>query len=489
MRPLLVVLSLLVVAWVIATPASAEVSCVNWNTREFFERAGVEDISRCLNTGSKVTAKNKSGWTPLHIAAGWNKTPAVVTFLIKAGANLNAQDEFGLTPLHWATAFGKNPAVLTALLDAGANPLMGNLAGEIPWDYVKTNPALKGAKLHKQLAQISCNAWNKKSFFEIANLADISRCLKTDNPNARDEKGRTPLHYIAMFNKTAQAVKALVNAGARVNARDEKGRTPLHRAVVHGKSPAVVTALLEAGARVNAKDVAGWTPLHYAAQRDKTPSVIKILLKAGAEVNERNKGGWTPLHLAVGGVRAREIYMAHFLAPFEAKIASLKAATVALIAALKKGHSHIAAQHRRKLVGLEAELADIRAGIAALQEGHWAEAVGHRRKLVHTTQVEKAQKKALLKKVWEKTSGSYPAVVSVLLQAGAKIDAKTRNGVTPLHQAAGYGIPKIVASLLDAGANPTIKDKKGQTPWDYAKENPDLKGTDIYWRLNEARFK
>ena len=33
------------------------VSCVNWNTREFFECASVEEISHCLEAGSKVTAE------------------------------------------------------------------------------------------------------------------------------------------------------------------------------------------------------------------------------------------------------------------------------------------------------------------------------------------------------------------------------------------------------------------------------------------------
>ena len=34
-----------------------------------------------------------------------------------------------------------------------------------------------------------------------------------------------------------------------------------------------------------------------------------------------------------------------------------------------------------------------------------------------------------------------------------------------------------------------LKDKSGKTPWDYAKENPALKGTEVYRRLKEARFR
>ncbi len=49
--------------------------------------------------------------------------------------------------------------------------------------------------------------------------------------------------------------------------------------------------------------------------------------------------------------------------------------------------------------------------------------------------------------------------------------------------------PAVVALLLDAGADPAAKDKEGKTPRDYAKVNAAIKGTDPYWRLNEARFK
>ena len=42
--------------------------------------------------------------------------------------------------------------------------------------------------------------------------------------------------------------------------------------------------------------------------------------------------------------------------------------------------------------------------------------------------------------------------------------------------------------MLEAGADGKALDRSNETPFDYAKENPALKGTDGYWRLNEARF-
>ena len=45
-----------------------------------------------------------------------------------------------------------------------------------------------------------------------------------------------------------------------------------------------------------------------------------------------------------------------------------------------------------------------------------------------------------------------------------------------------------IAALLAAGANPGLRNADGLTPWDLADQNEALKGSDIYWRLNDAQF-
>ncbi len=94
-----------------------------WNTKEFFERAGAADTLRRLQDGDDVNARDERGWTPLHRAAAFGRTPGVVTALVEAGAAPNARDRKGRTPLHVAACFGKAvPAVAEALLAAGADP-------------------------------------------------------------------------------------------------------------------------------------------------------------------------------------------------------------------------------------------------------------------------------------------------------------------------------------------------------------------------------
>lgn len=53
------------------------------------------------------------------------------------------------------------------------------------------------------------------------------------------------------------------------------------------------------------------------------------------------------------------------------------------------------------------------------------------------------------------------AVINLLLENYAYIDAASPNGTTPLMMAASYGTPEAVKLLLEAGADPLIKNEQG----------------------------
>jgi ankyrin repeat protein len=65
-------------------------------------------------------------------------------------------------------------------------------------------------------------------------------------------------------------------------------------------------------------------------------------------------------------------------------------------------------------------------------------------------------------------SGGMSAVIQLLLDHYAYIDAESPNGSTPLMMAAMYGSADAVKTLLSAGADPTVKNSRGLGALDFA---------------------
>ena len=83
-----------------------------------------------------------------------------------------------------------------------------------------------------------------------------------------------------------------------------------------------------------------------------------------------------------------------------------------------------------------------------------------------------------------------PETVTALVNAAADPNARDVFGLTPLHRAAAFSqTPEIVTALVNAGADPNARNEDGDTTFELIPEDSPLKGTDVYWRLNEARFR
>ena len=200
--------------------------------------------------GADPDATDGKGRTPLHLVAVLGTDPEIVTALVRAGADLDAPDARGRTPLGFAEKFSVTPAIVAALREAVTD---ANARSE------KTTPSADAEP-------VSCGRWNTAAFFRRATSDDVARCLETQDPNARNRNGRTPMHYAAQSASPA-LVAALAQAGAELNAPDAKGGwTPLHLAAWFSTTPSVVAALLSAGADPAARDKAGKTPWDYAQE-------------------------------------------------------------------------------------------------------------------------------------------------------------------------------------------------------------------------------
>ena len=208
------------------------------------------------------------------------------------------------------------------------------------------------------------------------------------------------------------------------------GSTPLYLAAWRNQNPDVIKALLAAGADPMSRGgfLIKGTPLHAAA-RNENLDVIKALLATGSDPMARDETGETPLHVAAGNNK-----------------------NPAVIALLVEAGARLEA---RAILGR-----------TPLHEAADSEGTG--------------------------------AVVLALLAVGANTEARDEYGNTPLHKAANCCFSfssddvrhagDAIEALLDGGADPTARNAAGKTPWDFAQENKALKGSDAYWRLNEARF-
>lgn len=112
---------------------------------------------------------------------------------------------------------------------------------------------------------------------DIANIAKAA-AKKGFDINIKDDLGKNALHYAANINSSTAVIDALKNAGIELNAKDSKSQTALHIAVLN-RNADMVNALIAAGANVKATDGEGKTP-RQLAKAIKAKKIKKILKKA-----------------------------------------------------------------------------------------------------------------------------------------------------------------------------------------------------------------
>jgi len=225
----------------------------------------LEVIQLLVEKGADVNAKDAQGWTPLHVAAG-NGHADVVEFLVGKSVDVNARDRYGRTPLHYAAlrwltfAWANVPVLLINRIISNTfiRDLLINLYKMVLSDILHEDKFIeiinKINREYEFTSEISVRVhetffrWNvKRNHRKVAELllergADV---------NAADTLFNTPLHLAALVDNQ-EVVKLLIERGADVNARNNRGWTPLHIAA-YWNHPELAELLIEKGADVNAK--------------------------------------------------------------------------------------------------------------------------------------------------------------------------------------------------------------------------------------------
>ncbi len=425
-------------------------------------------VRALLAKPAEVRATDADGTTPLHWAVRADDVE-MVRALLKAGARAHVANRYGASPLSVAAVNG-NPEIVQALLDAGALAEAVVSRGQtVLMTAARTGNPEVVAKL-------------------LAKGADV---------NAREEQqGETALMWAASENHAA-IVRLLIARGAEVNGRSKaltfpkdrfglegvltilpKGSwTPLMYAARDG-APDAAKALIEAGAEINATDPDGTTPLVRAIWNSHYDTA-RVLLEAGANPNIVDGPGMGALYAAVDMSSLGEVYG---MPPRKVKDTTTPLDLITLL--LSKGAEvdarlKSAAQQRNHTPGegllgagttplmRAARNGDHRAMRLLLDKGADAKAVQPNGTTVLMLASGVGRGLGVFAKDYA-TEAELLEAVKVALAQGSPVNASTTNGLTALHYAAQAGMDSIVSELARHGATLDAKDKQGRTPVDVA---------------------
>lgn len=210
---------------------------------------------------------------PIHDAARKGDAKKVKALLQADPKAISAKDKNGDTPLHVAALHGQFE-VAQALLDAGADVNAKN-------NYGPFTPGDLGHQLYSN------------------NHQDPVVLLSAHGVDQRDMKnGYTPLDLAEFSVNHKKMVALLVSKGADVNAQAASGATALFWAVLRDQKDDA-QFLLDHGANVNLPDAYGDTILDCDLQL-QYGSMIQLLVDRGADVNAKDQSDKRPLTYALG---------------------------------------------------------------------------------------------------------------------------------------------------------------------------------------------
>jgi ankyrin repeat protein len=348
--------------------------------------------------------------TPLMVIARTTNV-AAARLLLDNGANVNAKEsQKSQTALMWAAAQSQ-PEMVKELVKRGAD-----------------------LNARASVNNMSTASYNPAGFMDWP--ANVSSEPRAGGPLSG---GLTALLY-ASREGCVECVKAMVAGGVDLNLQDPQGVTALIMATqnLHFDTAAV---LIKAGADVNRWDLWGRTPLYMTVDVNTLPhggradrpsldentglDVIRMLLEAGANPNLQLK--LFPPYRNQGNDRGLDGMLTIGTTPLLRAAKALDAPAVRLLV------NHGAMLDLPNNRGITPIMA------AAGMGSSDADTRGY-----YTT---------------EDTAQRSVDTLKILLDAGADVNSKNPQGLTPLHEASRWGWNAAVQFLVDRGADLNAKSR------------------------------
>jgi uncharacterized protein len=417
------------------TPEPDGTTALHWAVHQ----NDVDLIARLIRAGAKVNAKNDYGSTPMSEAA-IIANAGVIEQLLKAGADVESPNADGQTALMIVARTSRVDAAL-ALLRRGAN-----VNASERW---RGQTALMWASAERQPAMVKALVEAGASVNARSTVNNWQRQV-TAEPRAiyRPAGGLTPLLFAAREG-CIDCARHLVDAGADLNLADPEQVSPLLLAILNQRFD-FAAYLIRRGANPDKWDWYGRTPLYAAVDLNTLPrggrpdqpslddttslQIIEQLLAAGANPNPQLK--LAPPFRNVGNDRGLDGLLTIGATPLLRAAKALDAPAVRLL--LDKGAN----------LGL----ANVR-GVTPFMAAAGLGSVDADTRGFYLT--EDVQQRSI-------------ASLTLLLAAGADVNAKDPRGLTPLHEASRWGWNDVVRFLVEHGADLQAKDNRGLTPVDSA---------------------
>jgi ankyrin repeat protein len=430
------------------------------------ERRDWQSVRALAERKADVNVAQPDGTTALQWAAHWNDLDAVKA-LLGSGANPKIANRYGVTPLSEAAAVGNAP-MIEALLSAGADPntlttadgetaLMTAARSGSP-DAVKillahgaevnakenyrgqTALMWAAAEHHAEVVKILLDHGADWKVLSLARDTNIPKLSAASSVTAMARGGLTAFHFAAREGDI-ETGRVMLDAGVDINQVDADNTSPLVVSILN-KRYSYAKFLLDRGADPNIADARGRAALYaaidmrnedYSAlpnhkESDSLSSLdlIEALLNRGANPN-------APLTKAIAGRSG-----------MDAGDTTLGVGTTPFMRAARAGDAP--AMRALLAKGADPNLTT-KDGNNALQ---FAAGVGYRDK---------------------NTKGSESEALEALkltVSLGMDINRENNKGETALHGAASRGADVIVRYLVEQSAELNAKSKQGFTPLDYA---------------------
>ena len=398
----------------------------------------------CFIFGCASTPKERSVIT-LILSGKGNEAKS----LFQSKYDINETDASGNTPLH-AAALVDDADVAHFLLIKGADDTRVNSDGDTPLHAAIKNDNFGAVRVFAENGSgvFVRNADGKTALEAGLEKSDayVAALITQNTGRERDSDGNTIVHYcVRMQNESA--VRECIKKGIPVSVQNNAGKTPLDIALEDSgdeKSVAIAADLIMAGAETNDSQFSyfqtavsernfnyrfgdGQTPLHIAAiQHHK--SIARYLLANGAHTSAQDITGATPLHEAV---RYGDIDIAKALLESGADVNAednLGKTPVMLVIPEDKREAMY-----RILIEHAADVA---------KKDAYGDTVLHTATMTSLT----------------------PSILELLVAGGADVNARNKDGVSPLLIAVQKRNFAHVKFYAERGADINSADKAGDTP-------------------------